>query len=57
VRVVGALGGAGDQDLWSFAVIADDALAIGGASVGELVFGTSTSSSSTTIDVVATVGL
>lgn len=58
VRVVGALGGAGDQRLWSFAAIADDALAIGGASIGELVFGTSiTSSGATTIDVVAVIGI
>ena len=58
VRVVGALGGAGDQKIWSLAAIADDALAVGAASSGELVFGSSTTNSGgTTVDVVAVIGL
>lgn len=58
VRIVGALGGAGDQRVWSFAAIAGDALALGAHSRGELVFGTSTSNSGATdVDVVGVLGL
>jgi hypothetical protein len=58
VGIVGALGGAGDQRLWSFAAIAGDALAIGAHSTGELVFGPFTSNSGAAdVNVVAVIGL
>lgn len=56
-RVVGALGGAGDQKLWSMAAVADDALAIGAASTGQLVFGSSTTSTPAMTDLIAVIGI
>jgi hypothetical protein len=57
-RIVGAIGGAGDQNLWSLAAIAGDALALGARSTGQLVFGSDTSNSGTTqIDIVVALGL